>query len=106
MGKIREQKEKYEQQEEIIISNPEVVPILFHEKKGSILKMLIDKEMTIIDIKNKTGMNPGTIKRHITDLLKHNLIFISREKINDYSILMKFYRARAKKFIIKITWPR
>lgn len=91
--------------EELTISNPLAIPIIFHEKKGMILKLLIEKEMTIIDLKHETGLNPGTIKRHIDDLLHHDLVFISRTKISDQSVVMKFYRAAAKKFLFNIKWP-
>lgn len=91
---------------ELLVTNPDTVSIVFHEKKGEILKLLIDQEMTIIDLKHATGMNPGTIKRHLTDLLNHNLIFISRERINEFSIVMKYYRALAKTFIFNIKWPK
>lgn len=92
--------------EELVVTDHEVVPIIFHEQKSKILKLLIDEEMTIIDLKHKTGLNPGTIKRHITDLLKHNLIFISKEKINEFSIVMKYYRATAKSILFNVTWPK
>ncbi|MHA1304965.1 MAG: ArsR family transcriptional regulator [Candidatus Heimdallarchaeaceae archaeon] len=91
--------------EELLITDPAAVPILFHEQKGMILKLLIEREMTIIDLKNSTGLNPGTVKRHINDLLKYGLVFIDRVQINEYSIAMKFYRAKAKKFVFKIEWP-
>jgi hypothetical protein len=92
-------------QEEITISNPLAIPILFHEKKGMILKLLIEKEMTIIDLKLETGLNPGTIKRHIDDLLQYDLVFISRTQISEQSVVMKFYRAKAKKYNFDIKWP-
>ena len=62
--------------------------------------------MTIIDLKHVTGMNPGTIKRHLSDLQKFGLVFISREKLNEYSIVMKYYRATAKTFVFQISWPK
>ena len=92
--------------EEATITNPSAVPIVFHEKKGMLLKLLVEKEMTIIDLKKETGLNPGTIKRHLEDLLQHGLIFITKEQINEYGIVMKFYRATAKKLIFKLTWPK
>lgn len=87
------------------ITDPNTVPILFHEKKQMILKLLIEKEMTIIDLKNSIKMNPGTIKRHLEDLMEKNLVNQSRIKINKFGITMKYYRATAKHFIIKIEWP-
>ena len=92
-------------QEEMLITNPETVPILFHPKKKEILTLLILKNMTIIDLKHATGLNPGTVKRHLTDLFNHNLVFISHEKVNEFGIVMKYYRASSKTFHIKIDWP-
>lgn len=91
--------------ETLVITDPSVVPVLFHEKKQILLQLLIDKEMTIIDMKNITNMNPGTIKRHITDLVDSGLARQSRIETNIYSIKMKFYRATAKQFTISLKWP-
>ena len=92
-------------EEEITITDPAAVPIIFHQKKEEILKLLIKNDMTIIDLKHKTSMNPGTIKRHILDLLQHNLIFISKEQLSEFGVVMKFYRAVAKKVKFKLEWP-
>jgi DNA-binding transcriptional ArsR family regulator len=88
----------------ITIKDPSAVPIVFHEKKATILKLLIEKEMTIIDLKHATGLNPGTIKRHLNDLLEHGIIQLSRTEISDHSIVMKFYRAVAKEIKFDIKW--
>lgn len=87
------------------ITSPEAVPILFHEKKQEILKELVKKEMTIIDIKNKIDMNPGTIKRHLEDLVKVGLVIQTRTEKNIYGVNMKYYRATAREFIINLKWP-
>ena len=102
--KDKNTEEKLQPREEITLTDPCAVPIVFHEKKGKILKLLIDKEMTIIDLKHATGMNPGTIKRHLDDLLMYDIIRISKEQLSEYSIMMKYYRAVAKKFNFNITW--
>ncbi|MHA1516462.1 MAG: helix-turn-helix domain-containing protein [Candidatus Heimdallarchaeaceae archaeon] len=91
--------------DEVIIIDPSAVPIIFHQQKGDILKLLIEKDMTIIDLKHKTGLNPGTIKRHITDLLEKKLVLISKEQISEFGVVMKFYRAVAKKYKFKLEWP-
>ncbi len=102
--KDNKKEEKLQLREEITLTDPCAVPIIFHEKKGQILKLLIKKEMTIIDLKHATGMNPGTIKRHLDDLLLYKIISISKEQLSEYSIMMKYYRAVAKKFNFNITW--
>ncbi|MCG3220025.1 MAG: ArsR family transcriptional regulator [Candidatus Heimdallarchaeota archaeon] len=89
----------------ITITDPSAVPTVFHKKKSTILKLLIEKEMTIIGLKHATGMNPGTIKRHLNDLLEYGLIFISKTQISEHSIVMKFYRAIAKEIKFDIKWP-
>ena len=61
--------------------------------------------MNIIELKNATKMNPGTVKRHINDLLDHGLVQQTRLEKNMYSITEKYYRATAKTFIIQLRWP-
>lgn len=90
---------------EQIITNPEVVVQVMHAKKQLILQQLFNEALTIQDLRKKIGMNPGTIKRHLDELMAYNLIYIEREERNNYNILMKFYRTTAKKFIINFTLP-
>jgi len=92
-------------QDELQLDNPEVIPVIYHKKKGEILKLLIEKEITIIELSHATGMNPGTVKRHLTDLQKYNLVFISRERVNEFSIVMKYYRASARNYLFNFKWP-
>ncbi|MFX0133968.1 MAG: winged helix-turn-helix domain-containing protein [Candidatus Hodarchaeota archaeon] len=90
---------------EMLITDPTTVPILFHDKKQMILKLLIEKEMTIIDLKKETRLNPGTIKRHLNDLIDKNLVIQSSTAKSEYGIMMKYYRATASQFIFKLIWP-
>ncbi|XEO80199.1 hypothetical protein WKT22_05246 [Candidatus Lokiarchaeum ossiferum] len=91
--------------EERIITDPTLVLTLLHEKKRMIVNLLLKNAMTIQELKNATKMNPGTIKRHLDDLMKNDLIFIAEERLNDYNIKMKFYQATARRFIINFTLP-
>jgi len=88
--------------EEIKITDSSLALIVLHEKKKMILKMLLEKAMTIQDLKKATNLNPGTIKRHLDDLVKNELVFVAKVKYSDYNIRMKYYRATAKNFIINI----
>lgn len=90
---------------EIKISDPEVVSVLFHEKKQSILKLLMRGEKNIMDLKKELKMNPGTIKRHLDDLRVKELVAEPRIVINKYGIKEKYYHATAKRFIVHVEWP-
>ena len=87
------------------LENPDAITIFKSEGKQDILKILIEKEMNIHDLKNALKLNPGTIKRHIDQLLEFNLIVQTREDENSWGVRMKYYRAVAKKFIIHFEWP-
>jgi len=92
-------------QYERIITDPTLVMKLLHEKKRMIVNLLLKKAMTIQELKHATKMNPGTIKRHLDDLMAVDLIFIAEERLNDYKIKMKFYQTTARKFIINFVLP-
>ncbi|QEE14435.1 ArsR family transcriptional regulator [Promethearchaeum syntrophicum] len=97
--------EKVEIQDELIITESSLVLIILHDKKKLILEQILEKDMTIQDLRQKIGLNPGTIKRHLDDLKLHNLVFESRIEKNDYNITMKYYRAVARSFKINIQIP-
>lgn len=86
----------------LIVDDNDLALTVLHEKKKMILSELIHEAMTIQNLSIKTGMNPGTIKRHLMDLMNRNLIFVEKEARTDYNIKMKFYRARAKRIRIEI----
>ena len=97
--------EKQKIQDELIITDSSLVLIILHDKKKLILENLLEKDMTIQDLRQSIGLNPGTIKRHLDDLKLHKLVFESRIEKNDYNITMKYYRAVAKSFKIKVQIP-
>lgn len=90
---------------EMKISDPDVVSVLFHEKKQDILRLLIHGEKNIMDLKKELKMNPGTIKRHLDDLRVKELVAEPRIVINKYGIKEKYYHATAKRFIVHLEWP-
>lgn len=87
------------------ISDPDVVSVLFHEKKQMILRILIHEEKNIMDLKKELKMNPGTIKRHLDDLRGKKLVTEPRIVINKYGIKEKYYHTTAKRFIVHLEWP-
>ncbi|MCP4762431.1 MAG: winged helix-turn-helix transcriptional regulator [archaeon] len=84
------------------LTDPGLILIILHEKRMKILKLLLDEAKTIQDLRKATGINPGTVKRHIEELRDHGIIFIDKVEYNDYNVKMNFYRAIAKSFLIKI----
>lgn len=87
------------------IHDPIVVPIIFHEKKQMILELLIETDHTIMELKKKTSINPGTIKRHLDDLVETGLVCQTYNIKNEYGFTLKYYRAVAKKFHIVLDFP-
>ena len=99
------QMKKFEPVEEIILTNPEIIPIITHEKKKHILELLLSHEMTIMEISTATEWNPGTVKRHLEDLLSAKVVIVAREEFNQKKILLKYYRASAKHYRFHFEWP-
>jgi predicted transcriptional regulator len=89
--------------EVMVISDPNLICILLHEQKRQILSAIFSEMKNIQEIKAKTGINPGTIKRHLDELMVHHLVVIRDTKKSDYNITMKYYQAAAKRFEIKYT---
>ena len=87
------------------ITDPALVVQVMHDKKQHILKEIFQRGRTIQELKNLTGMNPGTVKRHLDELLKHGLVAVEKELRNEYNILMKYYRTTAKHFEIHFLLP-
>ena len=85
-----------------VISDPSVVPVLFHKQKQLILNLLLEKEFNIMELKQETNLNPGTIKRYLDDLISKKLVVLTRKVQNEYGFFLKYYRATAKSFIIHI----
>lgn len=91
--------------DEIILSDPEIITIFKSEGKQEILRILITQEMNLHDLRKKLEMNPGTVKRHLDQLLEYKLIEQTREDTNSWGVKMKYYRSVAKRFIIHYSWP-
>jgi predicted transcriptional regulator len=93
-------------QESKIFCDPEKARILLQKDKNQILTLLtINGEMTIQELSKSAGINPGTIKRHIDDLIVEKLVFKSSQKRSEYNVKMKYYSAAADEYIIDIHIP-
>ncbi len=76
----------YVPEDEIQIHNPQIVQLINHVKKRVILELLLNRSKTIIQLSRETGWNPGTVKRHLTDLLNGDLIVKAKIEINKHRI--------------------
>ncbi|MCF2139465.1 MAG: ArsR family transcriptional regulator [Candidatus Lokiarchaeota archaeon] len=95
----------YQQKEEIIFNDLEIVGQLNHKKKLILLNLIQSESKTIMDLSRKTDMNPGTVKRHLSDLIEAQLVTIAKEEFNNRRILLKYYITVAKKMIFHYEWP-
>ncbi len=91
---------------ELVVSDPESILILLHKQKWAILEVLISEEYTIRDLSQLLDLNPGSVKRHLTDLLKHRLIVRHKTIRNEFGITLKYYRAVAQKYKILRILPK
>jgi DNA-binding MarR family transcriptional regulator len=87
------------------LKDPDVIGQLNHSVKQSILKILIREETSLKNIAEELDINPGTIKRHLTDLLKAHLILQTYIETNQFNFKIKYYRAKARKFRVAYIWP-
>lgn len=91
--------------EEMVISDPNVVPILYHPEKQQILQILMKHEKTLRELSDELQMNPGTVKRHLNDLEDRNLIYLSNSIQNSYGIWQKYYQTTARRFVVHLEFP-
>lgn len=95
----------YQQREKQIFTNPTIMTHLGHEKKRQLLHFMHEKGRTIMELSKLINMNPGTVKRHLSDLIQAHLITIEKEEFNERRILLKYYIAVAKKIVFHYEWP-
>ncbi|WP_371801859.1 ArsR family transcriptional regulator [Candidatus Lokiarchaeum ossiferum] len=90
---------------ELVIDNLETISLIKHDKKKLLLELLLHEEKTIMDMSKETGWNPGTVKRHLSDLVEGGLVTPSKIVVNEFRIKLKYYRATARQFRFQFIWP-
>ncbi len=90
---------------ELIINDLEAISLIKHDKKKLLLELLLNEDKTIMDLSKETGWNPGTVKRHLSDLVANKLVTPSKIEVNEYRIKLKYYRATARQFRFEFIWP-
>jgi len=89
----------------MIFTDPKIIRIILHEQKLQILNILLKEMKNIQELKDLTGINPGTIKRNLDELMEVGLVEIAETKISNYNIKMKYYRAVGTQFELKFQLP-
>lgn len=68
--------------------------ILSNESSRSILTLLIEKEMTLMQIAKQTNLNPTLVIHHLKKLLQSDVVTITKTIASKKGRPMKFYRAK------------
>jgi DNA-binding transcriptional ArsR family regulator len=76
------------------------IKILFSEKHNRILKLVMEKELSISDIARTLNVNPGSVYYHLKELEKHGLVRQVREEIKG-GVVKKFYRSAARRILLE-----
>ncbi len=87
-----------------IISDPNVIKVLFEPTRASIVfKYLINGSMTVKQLSDATGKNPGTILHHIQKLQQVGIVVQERTEQTPTGIVQRYYRATAHEYRLGIS---
>ncbi|MFW9810672.1 MAG: winged helix-turn-helix domain-containing protein [Candidatus Thorarchaeota archaeon] len=86
-----------------IISDPNTIKVLFDKIRALIVfKYLVNEEMTVKQLADAIGKNPGNILRHIERLKSVGLVQQVRTEKTTTGIVQRYYRATAREFRLGI----
>ena len=60
----------------------------------TILSLLIEQDMTVMEIAKKTGIKPNLIMHHLNKMMHTEVVTITKKTINSRGHLMKHYKAK------------
>ena len=87
-----------------IISDPKTIKILFEPTRAAIVfKYLVNGSMTVKQLADATGKNPGTILHHIDKLKSAGLVIQERTEQTVTGIVQRYYRAIAREYRLGIS---
>ncbi|MHA2033695.1 MAG: hypothetical protein DRO73_04745 [Candidatus Thorarchaeota archaeon] len=82
-----------------IISDPKTIKVLMEPTRAKILfKYLVNGSMTVKQLADALGKNPGTILHHIEKLKKAGLVVQERTEQTVTGIVQRYYRATAREY--------
>ncbi|MHA1882401.1 MAG: winged helix-turn-helix domain-containing protein [Candidatus Thorarchaeota archaeon] len=87
-----------------IISDPKTIKILFEPTRAAIVfKYLVNGSMTVKQLSDALGKNPGTILHHIDKLKSADLVLQERTEMTVTGIVQRYYRATAREYRLGIS---
>ncbi|MFW9834205.1 MAG: winged helix-turn-helix domain-containing protein [Candidatus Thorarchaeota archaeon] len=86
-----------------IITDPNTIKVLFDKIRALIVfKYLVNEEMTVKQLADAIGKNPGNILRHIERLKSVGLVQQVRTEKTNTGIVQRYYRATAREYRLGI----
>ncbi|MGD9397411.1 MAG: winged helix-turn-helix domain-containing protein [Candidatus Thorarchaeota archaeon] len=87
-----------------IITDPNTIKVLFDKIRALIVfKYLVNEEMTVKQLADAIGKNPGNVLRHIERLKSVGLVQQVRTEKTTTGIVQRYYRATAREYRLGIT---
>jgi DNA-binding transcriptional ArsR family regulator len=83
----------------LVVEKLQDIKLICSEKHNKILKLVVDREMSISDIARALNMNPGSVHYHLKELERHGLVKQVRQEIKG-GIVKKYYRSAAKRILL------
>ncbi len=83
----------------LVIDDPQDIKLIFSEKHNMVLKLVVEKEMSISDIARALGINPGSAHYYLKELEKHGLVKQVRSEVKG-GVVKKYYRAAARRILM------
>ncbi|OPY29718.1 MAG: Bacterial regulatory protein, arsR family [Methanocella sp. PtaU1.Bin125] len=84
----------------LVVDRFDDMRLIMSEKHNRILRLVMEKEMSISDIARSLDMNPGSVHYYLKDLEKHGLARQVREEIKG-GVVKKFYRSAARRIVLE-----
>ena len=83
----------------LVVEKPQDIRLIFSEKHNLILRLVMERELSISDIARLLDMNPGSVHYHLKELEKHGLVRQVREEVKG-GVVKKYYHSTAKRILI------
>ncbi len=87
-----------------VVTDSNVIRVLLEPVRSDIVfKYLVNGSMTVKQLADALGKNPGTILHHIEALKKAGLVVQERTQLTSTGIVQRYYRTTAREFRLGIS---